>query len=94
MRLHSLHKNPYLGEKLLFQKFQKLILREDRNVQLLGAAQLGACAGSGHHISGLFGHRGGGPAASLLDHLTGLLPGEALQASGEDESHSGETTVN
>ena len=48
----------------------------------------------GHHIAGLFGHRGGGLSAPLLDHLTGLLPGEALQASGEDESHSGKTIVN
>ena len=93
VRLHSLHKNPYLGEKLLFQKLQKLILRENRNVQLLGAAQLGACVGSGHHISGLFGHGGGGPAASLLDHLSRFLPREFLQTAGEDESHSGKTAV-
>ena len=50
-------------------------------------------SGPGHHISGLFGHGGGEPAASLLDHLSRFLPREFLQTAGEDESHSGKTAV-
>ena len=72
MRIDFLHKNYYIGENYLFQQLQELLLRQDGDVQLLGAAQLGPRAGPGHHIAGLFGHRGGGLSAPLLDHLIEL----------------------
>ena len=59
----------------LFQHFQKLRFRQNRDSQLIGLFQLGTGIFTGYHIAGLFGDGTGGLAAAKLNPSPWPPPG-------------------
>ena len=73
------------GVELTGQQLFKPVAVEYRHAELLGLGELGAGTVAGNHVIGLLRHRSGHLAAGSLDHLAGLVTGQAGQRPGQDD---------
>ena len=75
------------------EHLDQLGFREDRDAQLNGLVELGACLRAGDHVARLLAHARGHLRAEILERRTGLVAGEALERAREHEGEARERLI-